>query len=337
MKIDKLLKDSFVRNKTNTFSVDTAKGKMNGLLIGINNDGLDSQPWDMDTITVYLRGDKSEVLVNRMPLFLLKALSDYQLGYTGSGMDKALQVMSGYLDTTAWLDDTGEAFINWREDWYNSEQNVFCLDLGMLHLGETELVIELEFGSVSEGTVENRICVYTYLNDESTDYQLKYNITKDRDGRLKDTSSIYAFPTAKKDLMGRVIKDVEYTIDTETVGTIRQDVFGAIMSTQIFGAYESVYGGLITELYTINDAIPEDLYLRYMGVDADKVSILHVQKILNSRSVSMNTLSQMEELINRISKLERTKPEMAKALRDSGATVRSEDLEEVKRSITPTL
>jgi hypothetical protein len=212
------------------------------------------------------------------------------------------------------------------------------INLGSLYLGkDSELDIAINFGSNS---LAGRVLRgYLVSARKSPDVMLQYIESRDMEANHVNTESLFMlrrnyepFFQTSYALNGAdvvVSESVTTAVDVQISDgefSYLADIVGMQAQTAIFGQAEIVAPQYAYKLYQTPDSLPHDIYVRISGEDQDKVRLVTRVVKYDQRLTSRNTIAELDELANKIAKLERENGDQAKAMRHAGVIGRSEDL-----------
>ena len=103
--------------------------------------------------------------------------------------------------------------------------------------------------------------------------------------------------------------------------------------TQLTGRFEGATPQHIACIFANTDNIPDEIYARLTGANLANLRFLVVEKHVDLKKVDASTKKNLVKKLEKVSKIERSNPTEAKALRHAETMPKSGDLEAVKYAI----
>lgn len=287
---------------------------------------------DIELTVRYRHKQGNTVIVPGITLGVFRDLSDYMFGAGGDQPDEIsilMEVIKDAIIAGAGTDISQNASYlavqGWRSDAVGKPMRI---DFGSIYLADgEEIVIDLK------SPVATRIAVSTFSDSRTPHEVLTYEMVQDANSNYGQAQAIFAF-AAKKGIFDY---DLKYKVSDsyDSLFTNQSDLFTA---SRLLGQYEFIGRPDFVQVWSNSTAIPDTVSVQISGADAKTTQLLVIRKELIQAAVSANTILEAERTIQRMDKLERTEPEVAKALRHSGVVGKASDmkaeLNAVKQSST---
>jgi len=306
-----------------TINMDYHIGKLNGLLI-TNVDGFN------DRITVKLRHDQdTEFLATRLRMSFVRFLTDLYHGNTGGGViGKAVEFTLQTLAGGATPDPLAvEALSNYRG--LTADVSAVYLPLGNINLEDKELEISIE---VSEDSPNKKVDVsLVHLND-GPDIYLKYDETTDTDISMKGIRQIFLSNQSGLVNSDGSVQEIDIQLDITDGRNLLNNVNSFLGATSVFGGIEGYGSQQYCRIYEETLPVPAKIRTKLTGGGVSGTEIIFVRELVPD-TVSESNLVNLEEIAQRVERLEREDPQVAKNYRRAGLTVKSEVLDQTAKAL----
>lgn len=278
------------------------KGMLNGIMFVGKRKDLSGD------LTIFYRGEKTHYLCNDLNLEILAGIQDYTFGVSGI----PAQVQADGSNAGA------------------GDLCVYYIDLGSLHLGNGELVVNTNFKAGASTTIK----MYTVTNRNEPMYMKEYVVTRDKEQRIHFVSELFVSGVeADFDLLDQG-ENCKILIESELHGTTTTDVKACVLAESIFGNVEMLNNTKIGLVYTADDEMQgETIYTRLNGSWTDKVNIVYTRIIMDKKETDNSIRKNLSKKKRRTRALEKMFPMKAKALRHGFNAQKASDLEHVEKAL----
>lgn len=329
MKVEKLFTHSFNRNAGGSDSYTMGRGKVQGILI------TSSSGASLDKLSLKLRSNKSTIpLAINLTHGAIGTISDQNYGVRSSlGLSYVFSSLITQVETLITETSGAGSVGQLVKDVAGIGYYAIYLPLGHITLGESELeLVTQAYNSGSDLDVTNDYYA-VHLNDEPDKFFV-YDETKDFDTTQDKVREIY-FASTSSLLSDGAYDEIEIQIDEDEGQTFLSDVKGLLCASNIFGQIDGVPELRNVRIYSESSPIPSRVRVKVSGTDLSTAdnSLIFVKELIDS-SVSRSTVQNLSELTAKVEKLEKKDPETAEAYRHAGSIVKSEELREVKTSVS---
>lgn len=320
MRIDLLKSETL--STGDTLSVDLNQSKVTGLIVtgSISN--------SLTTITVKVREDKNtHVLANRLSFGFIGSLTDQDYGMR-TKTDSIVDVMDALQTDLA--EEVTATTINEIER-AGAYLPMVYLPLGHLSLSSRkELDVLVNYGNAADADVR----VYSVHLQEAPDYMLLYDVVNRTTESLDKVRRIFIDTgTGIIDDDTKSISSIDVQLDVDDEKTYLFDAQGMLAAHSLFGRSETTMEDRYLEIFDASlSALPSHVRVKMSNYGALSPQIIFIREIMTD-STSRSTLSNLDDLIRRVEKLEKHDPESAKAYRHAGYIPKAEDLKEAKAQV----
>ena len=309
------------------------KGHLNGLLFYSS----DTDPGY--TVTIKRRTEHgTHVLCANMKAKDIQAISHLE-GGVDEGSSRATEALGSQLVTKAVITQAEYDIV--RAISGDQGMHAVHLDLGSLYLGrQSELEITVNFSNFEVGRV---FAAYAVSVAKEPDQMYQYDVTADLEATHNNVDAVFLTSADGTNLIevaadgtGALISP-DLTLQLEDSDSAwLTDILGLFVSTNVLAGIEGAASSRIFQLYRRPDALPAEVFVKLMGTDTNKVRLIVRRSKFDQRITSDQTVEELTKLRQRVEKIEREQPELAKALRHAGAAVKSEQLEQVEKAAKAT-
>lgn len=315
MRVEKIL--TIAANEKKSYTL--GKGKFTGVMLqGGNLDG--------NLSVKYRTKDETLVVANRRNKEFVMALSDMEFGLMGNAggafgedMDLWMTRVTNALSTidsneTYMLSATG---IQSAQPGFYNEREYGYLPIGHITLLDGELEISFE------GTANSSLTIYGIHTGDESDNLLLYDETRDRDSYHSSVKKVlFQRGATGSDL--HLVSNLDFQIE-DSEGTYLCDVQGLFAASSIFSEVNAFQPRFV-QLYESDDIVPEKIRVKATGaglVDDDVIVIVkqYIPKVAEDAQ-----LEQTKSLLKRVEALEKSNPEEAQRMQNTGLVPTKEEI-----------
>lgn len=303
------------------------RGHLNGILIMMGTGGNSLE----NRLTIKRRvGDQVINLLPNVRINDLRRVSAIEYGYDNRSdpwkqLKTLLRAQVPAITDANWA-STIEAVCGPTETLFT----VF-VPLGSIYLGtDSELDITLNVDPALAAPCPFQF--YAISSDRVPDYNLTLDYSINLEQWHRGVESLYLVSRDASDLFGRTFTlgapDLQVLVQDDDRETI-SDFYGYLAATNALGMVEGRVMGEILRIYQVRDPLPADVFMKVTGSWAQYVTPLVRRKVVSAPTVSANTVREVQSLAQRVEQLERTAPDVARALRHAGEIAKAEDLKAI--------
>lgn len=322
MKVDTLVKYS----AETAGSITVGRGHLNSILISASHK-------DVEMTIRYRHSKGTTVIMQNFGFQDLFSISDFYYGASNDNLDglvTSIKAINQGLGAPIDIDSTNLKYLNWFPAQHLGR--AVKLDVGSLYLsGGDELVIswtagtavDMQISSCSENTLPARVKTY----EVTYDLNQSHNMVQDIFGRVTFDPSNPVYP---KD------REINFKVsdDENTYLANYYTLFGA---TALMGKLEiqSAANNMVL-VYSNTDVLPKTVDVHVTGGDVGLLTMYVVREMVLVDTVSQNTVAEAKKQVERIAKLEKEEPELAKAYRHAGEIPKASELASAVKAVETT-
>ncbi len=334
MKIDNIRELNLDTSRPQSDTFTCSLRKLNGLIIEAvrGADGKAYLPANNCYVDIQRIGlnKKGKTLVNRVPLHVFMELTKLHFGHISNGNGIGCYINLGSL----FLDEKDELQVSLTYD--NKADGVFYT------VAEGQQVLSTTTTKPSSGNI--RMKISTLDANNSSDYSLRYDKSKDYERPVNDVEAIYVY----SDDFGKLISSSEYSdMQVQFNRTVGNDLsfdFSTVcLASVMFNSVEDIEAQMVAQIYRNTDAVPSSGRLQLpMANDYKELTLLVVERVVYPKAIVSQAKKQIKEENDRLKQVALKDDKDATALIVSGAVNSPDvaekavkDLEHVEKVVTP--
>lgn len=311
MNIQKILKQQ-VPAAGATVRAQYGQTDLNGILINLGATTVDSNPAidDGDRVTITRRtsgvGGGTETLVHRMPL---KLLALYNSLVAGADYDH-FEMQRRLINSEEGDPDIANTGLIWNLYGYPT-----YVDFGMLHMGDSELDITLEFGDTTAGGNYTReLALYAVRESEEPEHERQYRVVRDQETKQGNVVEVFATTFyATGVVLNDPATDADFMIRANDQA-FSSDALGAVAATNSLLNVHTTPQRELALLYRSPDGTPQDVSISVTGANATDMDLLVVEEHISAEKLRRTAQAVEQRKASRIAKVQVNEPDKAEAL-----------------------